>query len=124
MSNKIELAKCLLAWNQTNINSNSHIAISDIAHFFAEKFELIANEKHYDANYSNYLEFLNQFKENIIKLSHDVHKFVDAGDIVVMPMTATILFEDNTETVYEAIMMFTYDNNDKIIEWREVCVET
>lgn len=122
MSSQIERAKALLAWKQKKLNSKSEIDKAEIANFFAEKFEVIANDRHYDANYDNYLAFLNEFKQNIEKLTHDVYEYLQAGQTIIMPMRAMILHTSGKKKQYEAAMFLKFDGDDKIIQWREVCV--
>lgn len=121
--NNIERAKALLVWKQNRINKHSTLTASEISNFFAEQFIVIANERHYDANYDSYLEFLNDFKRDIKQLGHSVYKYLDAGDTVIMPMRASVERHDGKLTNYEAVMLLKYNKAGKIIEWREVCVE-
>ena len=65
----------LLTWKQRNLTSESHINRAELSEFFAENFEVIANERHYGANYDNYLEFLNGYKRNIKKINYHMWFF-------------------------------------------------
>lgn len=121
--NNINQAKSLLKWKQKRLNKDSIIEKSEVAEFFAESFTVIANERKYDANYENYLAFLNGFKENIKQLGHSVYEYLETNDTVIMPMRATVSYVDETLIEFEAIMLLKFNKKGKIIEWREVCVK-
>ncbi len=123
MADLITKAKALLAWKQKNLQSDSCISKTDLSEYFASEFMVIANDRHYDANYDNYLDFLNTFKEKIKQLNHEVYEYLESENAVTMPMRASIMYKNEEEKHYEAVMILTFNENGKIIEWREVCVE-
>lgn len=61
----IERTRNLFEWNRQNLISESTLKKEEISHFFAAEFLVEANGRSYEANYDNYYDFLNKFKENI-----------------------------------------------------------
>lgn len=121
--NKIELAKQLLSWKHKRLNKQSNINKDEIALFFSDQFIVIANNRRYETNHDSYLDFLNQFKSNINRLTHHVDEYLCAENTVIMPMKAVIEYDNDKITHYEAVMLLKYNEDNKIIQWREVAVE-
>jgi hypothetical protein len=61
----VEAAKNLFSWNKKNLIASARINKIELEDLFASSFKVIANGRKYEANYDNYLEFLNQFRSNI-----------------------------------------------------------
>lgn len=118
MSN-IETTKKLLRWNKENLNCDADLKKSDISCFFADKFQVKANGRVYDANYDNYFEFLNDFRANIKSLDHDIHEFIDAGDYVILASSAQVTRTDNSVDNFETALILKFDHAGKIVLWYE-----
>ncbi len=116
----IEIAKRLFEWNARNLVCDANLKKSDIAHYFADLFLVIANGKSYDANLDNYFEFLNQFRSTIRTISYVFGDFVVDKVNVVIPLKARIVRTNDSTENFEAILILKFDENDKIILWHEV----
>lgn len=123
IKNQLQVAKQLLEWNKANLVSSSDIKKNDLAELFAKNFTVIANGRAYDANFDNYVEFLNQFKANIKSIDYDIREFHQADDAIIMPMTAHIMRLSDVVQQYEAILILKFDGAGKIKLWQEVYVE-
>ena len=56
--NAEKLALALLDWNRKYLRHDSDISHVEVAEVFADHFTVIANGRHYDANYENYIEMV------------------------------------------------------------------
>lgn len=117
------IARSLFAWNKLNLVRDSILKKEEIARFFASEFAVEANGQFYEANYDNYLEFLNKFKENIRSISYDLKQFVESDNAIVIPLSAFIIRTDGKEERFEAVLILKFDAHGKIILWHEVYVE-
>jgi len=113
-------AKALLNWNNTHLVYNSHFTKDDLRSFFAEKFTVIANGKHFEANYDNYFEFLNEFRNSIESISYDVYEYLDGANHTTIPLKAHIFRKNGEEENFEAILILKFDAAGKVILWHEV----
>ncbi len=91
--------------------------------FFDDAFEVHVNERCYKADYQSYLQFLNRFKSNIVKLSHDVYHYYESDNTIIMPMRATVVYDSASTEQFEAVKFFTFNENAKIIVWKEVAYQ-
>jgi len=119
-NNFVRHAKRLLEWNREKLTSQSHLTIQDVDELFAKKFVVIANERKYEANHQNYLEFLNDFRSQIKSIDYQVQEIVHMGSVVVMPLIATLTRLTGKEDIFDAMMLIKFDNSGKIIHWQEV----
>lgn len=121
--NHIHTAKTLMAWIQAKLNAASDLKKEEIAEFYAPTFTVEANGRSYPANYDNYFDFLNQFRSDIKSIAHDVYRFYELGNTVVMTDRAKIVRVDEQVQQYEAVVILEFNNEGKIILWHEVYVE-
>jgi hypothetical protein len=119
----IQLAKKLLAWNSENLTAHSALTKANIAELFAESFIVKANGRTYDANYDNYLAFLNQFRASIKSICYDCHDFIANDEKVAIVLTAHIVRTNAMEDNFEAILILKFNESQKIILWQEVYVK-
>lgn len=122
MSKYTDKARDLFDWNRQNLVSNSYLKKEEIAGFFAAKFSVEANGRTYEANYDNYLDFLNQFKINIRSISYNLRDFIESNNAVVITLSASIIRTNGLEEHFEAILILKFDAHGKIILWHEVYV--
>jgi len=115
-----EIVKRLFAWTSKNLVSDAPLKKSDLAEFFASEFIVIANGRNYDANYDNYFEFLNQFRSTIRKIDYNLDQCIEDKDHVVIPLKAKIIRTDGSIEAFEAILILQFNQDSKIILWREV----
>jgi len=123
VKNNLQVAKQLLEWNKVNLVSSSNIQKNDLLELFAKNFTVIANGRTYDANFDNYVEFLDQFKANIKSIDYDIYEFHQTHDAIIMPMTAHITRLSGVLQNYEAILILKFDEASKITLWQEVYLE-
>ena len=119
----IQQAKRCLHWKQERLIKTSHIDLEELDTFFCNPLEVLANERHYHVSHQEYLTFLNQFKSNIISLSHHVNEYYEIDNTVIMPMQATVENDEGNITHFEAVKFFSYNDDHKITRWKEVAVE-
>jgi len=119
----IETAKNLFTWNTKNLIAEAQLDKSELSRFFASEFQVIANGRKYEANYDNYLEFLNRFRSTIKTINYDFYESIVNEDHVVMPLTATIIRVSGDKEIFEAILILKFNNEHKITLWHEVYVQ-
>lgn len=118
-----QIARKLFEWISKNLVHDSHLKKTDIGHFFADHFLVIANGKKYDANHDNYFEFLQSFRASIRKISHDLGEVVEDVRSVAIPMKARIVRTNETVENYEAILILKFNEQNKIILWHEIYLQ-
>jgi hypothetical protein len=123
VKNNLQVAKQLLEWNKANLVCSSDIEKNDLSELFAKNFTVIANGRTYDANFDNYVDFLNQFKANIRAIDYDIYEFHQSHDAIIMPMTAHITRLSGVVQHYEAILILKFDGEGKVKLWHEVYIE-
>jgi predicted ATPase len=116
----VEQGKRLLAWNKEKLTCKSNLTINDLKALFATEFVVIANGRKYFANYQNYLEFLNKFREDIDTIDYEVQEYFNRGSTVIMPLTATVRRLQGKKEIFDAIMLVKFNDSGKIIHWQEV----
>ena len=116
----LEQAQCLLRWKQQRLTKQSILKIEELEAFFSDQFEVHANERRYQLDHEAYLTFLKGFKANIVTLSHDVYQYYESGNTIIMPMRATVVYDSDKVVHYEAVKFFTFNENGKIVVWKEV----
>ncbi|HSW71924.1 MAG TPA: hypothetical protein VLG44_00755 [Chlamydiales bacterium] len=116
----LQIVHKLFEWTAKNLVHDSHLKKTDISHFFADHFLVIANGKRYDANHDNYFEFLQSFRLSIRKISHDLGEMIADERSVALPMKARIVRTNETVENYEAILILKFNAQNKIILWHEV----
>lgn len=115
-------ARDLFEWNRRNLISGSHLKKEEIARFFAAEFLVEANGRSYEANYDNYCDFLNKFKESIASINYVLKEFIESNNTVVIPLSACIVRTNGQKERFEAILILKFDAHGKIILWHEVYV--
>lgn len=123
MSLILKQAQRLLRWKQQRLTKQSVLKKEELEVFFDDTFEIHVNERCYQADYQSYLEFLNRFKSNIVKLSHDVYHYYESNNTIIMPMRATVVHDSGNTEQFEAVKFFTFNENAKIIVWKEVAYQ-
>ena len=123
MSLILKQAQRLLRWKQQRLMKQSMLKKEELEVFFDDAFEIHVNERCYQADYHSYLEFLNRFKSNIVKLSHDVYHYYESDNTIIMPMRATVDYDSGNTEQFEAVKFFTFNENAKIIVWKEVAYQ-
>jgi predicted ester cyclase len=119
----VEVAKKLFAWNQKNLIASAEINKAELSHYFANSFQVQANGRHYDANYDNYLEFLNQFRATIQSIHYEFEDPIVDGNQVVMPLSAQVTRTNDTIDNFVAMLLLRFDQAHKITLWHEVYVK-
>jgi hypothetical protein len=120
----IEIAKRLLLWNTKNLVNSSALNKSEIGIYFADRFQVNANGRNYEANHDNYFDFLNQFRSTIRSINYDLYDFIVDEQHVVIPMKAHIIRIEGHLENFEAILILKFDQNNKIVLWHEVYTQT
>jgi GrpB-like predicted nucleotidyltransferase (UPF0157 family) len=120
--NYIERARNLFEWNRQNLISESTLKKEEIVRFFAAEFLVEANGQSYEANYDNYYDFLNKFKENIKSIDYILKEFIESNNAVIIPLSAFIVRTNGQEERFEAILILKFDAHGKIVLWHEVYV--
>ncbi len=119
----VEVAKRLFQWNSKNLVSHAVLKKSEIGIYFADRFQVKANGKIYEANPDNYFDFLNHFRSSVESINYDLHDFITDAQNVVIPLTAHIVRVDGSSENFEAILILKFDQNNKIILWNEVYIK-
>lgn len=118
----IERTRNLFEWNRQNLISESTLKKEEIARFFAAEFLVEANGQSYEANYDNYYDFLNKFKENIKSIDYILKEFIESNNAVIIPLSAFIVRTNGQKERFEAILILKFDAHGKIVLWHEVYV--
>ncbi len=116
----VETAKKLLQWNAKNLVASSDLKKSEIGHYFADTFLVLANGKRYEANRDNYFDFLEEFRATIRTISYELGDFVTDQMSVVIPMKAHIVRTDGSIENFEAILILKFNRDSKIVLWQEL----
>ncbi len=116
----MQRAKRLLEWNRRKLRHDTDLQIGDLYELFAPKFKVFANERVYEATYENYFEFLQNFRADIVSIDYQVQEYVVAESAVTLPLKATVTKTDGTVDLYQAMLLFKYDSEGKIVHWQEV----
>ena len=119
-SGLVDLAKQLLAWKRAHLVSAGSFDLAELDRFFCNPFTLHANERHYDLSHQAYFDYLNEFRQHIVALSHQVHHYYVAENTVIMPMQASVEYDSGRVDNYEVVKFFQYNRDGKIILWKEV----
>lgn len=119
----VSMAKKLLEWNNRYLTASSDLTKDKIADLFGKSFRVRANGRNYDANYDNYFDFLNRFRSNIKSINYHFENFIVDKENVVIPLTAYIVRIDNSEEVFDAILILKFNDEHKIILWHEVYIK-
>ncbi len=122
MSRNKKLAERLLKWNRENLLASKVISESDISRCFSKAFIVRANGREYEANYTNYLEFLNRFKSTIKSIDYQVQEYVSEGNSIVIVMSAVVCRINDQSDKFEAMLLLKFDDDDLITLWQEVYI--
>lgn len=120
---KSKAAKALLEWNGRFLTAHSDLSKEKIAEVFADTFTVIANGRTYQADYDNYLEFLNGFRATIKSIDYECDSFITHENLVVIPMTAHIVRTNESHDKFTAILILEFNAANKVILWKEVYVQ-
>jgi len=122
MNNK-QRAQALIKWNDENLLASANLKKEDLTLYFADNFEVKANGRYHQANHDNYYEFLNQFRANIKSLHHEFHEQIENGSTVANVMTTTLTQTDETQKIFEVMLLLKFDEQSKVILWYEIYTE-
>ena len=113
-------AEALIKWNDKNLLASADLKKEDLANYFADNFEVKANGRYHQANHDNYYEFLNQFRSNIKRLHHEFHEQIENANTVVNVMTTTVTKIDDTQQIFEVMLLLKFNEQGKVILWYEI----
>ncbi|HEX7676265.1 MAG TPA: hypothetical protein VF412_18970 [Bdellovibrio sp.] len=116
----IQLANDLLDWNRKNLRADVTLTESVIAEKFASHFIVKANGRRYEANHSNYLQFLNGFKSTIKTIDYTVEHITANENSVVLAMSATVARIDGKTDTFEAMLLLIFNEQGHVTLWHEV----
>lgn len=116
----LKTAKALLKWNSKNLVSSADLKKFEINQFFATDFVVDANGIRHQANFDNYFQFLNKFRQNIKTIDYEMEDFIVDRHHVVIPLKAHIQLNNKTRQVFDAILILKFNKEHKIVLWREV----
>jgi hypothetical protein len=119
----IDAGKALFAWYKEHLVAQAVIDKEELAQFFAPQFVVCANGQSHEANYANYMDFLNQFRETIASIDYTFDYFLQGEQSVTMPLRATIIRTDGQTQLFDAICILKFNDSGKVILWHEVYVE-
>ncbi len=116
----VETAQKLLQWNAKNLVASADLKKSEIGHYFADTFLVLANGRRHEANQENYFDFLNAFRASIRTIRYELGDFVTDRMSVVIPMKAHIVRTDGSIENFEAILILKFNRDGKIVLWQEL----
>ena len=119
----IEIAKRLFLWNAQNLVAQTVLNKAELAIYFADSFQILANGRSYAANHENYFDFLNQFRSTIHTIRYELREFIADNASVAIPLTAHIIRTDGQREDFEAILILKFNQNNKIVLWHEVYIK-
>lgn len=115
----IELAHQVLNWNSRQLRHDTVLTEADVRECFAERFVVEPNGRHYAANPSNYLEFLNGMRASMTGIAYQVmHTVADEGG-VVFDLSVEIAHTDGRRERFLAMLLMQFDERGKVVLWKE-----
>ncbi len=118
----VETAKKLLQWNAKNLVASADLKKSEVGHYLADTFLVLANGKRYEANRDSYFDFLNGFRATIQTIRYELNDFVIDQMSVVIPMKAHIVRTNGSIENFEAILILKFNRDGKIVLWHELYI--
>jgi hypothetical protein len=119
----VGIGKVLFGWYKEHLVVGAVIEKTSLGQFFAPQFVVCANGRRYDANYANYVDFLNKFRETIVSIDYRFDELLEGQQSVTIPLTATIVRTDGQKQWFDAICILKFNGAGKIVLWHEVYVE-
>ena len=118
----LQLAHAVLAWTRKHLNHASVLTEAIIGECFAEHFIVEPNGRRYEADRSNYLQFLIGMKADMAGIDYQVDHAIVDGASVVFSMRARISHVDGRDELFRAMLLMQFNHAGKVNLWHEVYV--
>ncbi|MGF6212753.1 sulfatase maturation enzyme AslB (radical SAM superfamily) [Comamonas sp. 4034] len=115
----IQLAHAVLDWNRTYLRHDASLTEAMVSQCFGEDFIVEPNGRHYQANPSNYLEFLNGMRASMAGIEYQIIHTVADDDAVAFDMAVQIAHTDGRQEHFIAMLLMRFDDKGKVALWKE-----
>lgn len=117
---KRKCVEALLDWMEARLRFDSSFLEEEIGEYFAETFTILTNGRRIEASPETYREYLYQLKERLKSVHYEIEEILETSNAVVTSFVITLNYLEKEPDQLLAISIFRFNEQDKIIEWKEV----